>query len=148
MRLFRRIIQYFKSLFGVEEKRPHTQRRQEPAVGAWPKPHAKSSKKVEYISKQVNDLPEEDEVEFKTIYIVGEHGYQWLVAFRCPCGCKEIIKLNLLSEASPCWKVSYNHQGKVSLSPSIDRKVGCRSHFILKKGYIDWWSDVRKYWIN
>jgi hypothetical protein len=72
------------------------------------------------------------------LYVVGEDGYEWAVAFKCPCGCADDIWLNLLEGHPQRWRVGHNRKGKVSLSPSINRVVGCHSHFFL-------W-DNRVYW--
>ncbi len=49
--------------------------------------------------------------------------------FICPCGCKQIISLNLLKGSTPLWKINGN-----SITPSINRIVGCKSHFYITKG--------------
>ncbi|WP_394339847.1 DUF6527 family protein [Mucilaginibacter conchicola] len=55
----------------------------------------------------------------------------------CPCGCKQILYTNLIEDHHPFWKYKLN--GKtISLRPSIDRLVGCRSHFFLTDGKIIW----------
>ena len=73
-----------------------------------------------------------------TIYFVGENGYQWAAAFRCPCGCRETIQLNLLPKRRPQWSVNLDKNKAVSLSPSVWRKVGCCSHFVVSHGHIHW----------
>jgi hypothetical protein len=52
------------------------------------------------------------------------------VDFICPCGCGDIITLNTLADTKPCWTVSGN-----SISPSVNRRVGCRSHFTITGGF-------------
>jgi hypothetical protein len=56
---------------------------------------------------------------------------------RCPCGCGESIELALIPEATPRWKLSLE-QNRPSLSPSVWKRDGCRSHFFLKKGRVVW----------
>ena len=51
----------------------------------------------------VDELP--DEPSPCTVYIAGEGRHLWCAAFVCPCGCGEIIRLNLLKDARPCWGV-------------------------------------------
>ncbi|MGE3343138.1 MAG: DUF6527 family protein [Vicinamibacterales bacterium] len=29
----------------------------------------------------------------------------WAAALLCPCGCGDVIELNLVEQASPCWRV-------------------------------------------
>lgn len=73
-----------------------------------------------------------------TVYIIGIKGNEWLAVLTCPCGCESKILLNLLQEERPCWKWRVNDRGEVTLSPSVWRKVGCRSHFVLRDGLISW----------
>ena len=72
------------------------------------------------------------------IYVVGENGYQWFAAMICPCGCGEVLHMNLLQQSRPSWSVLKHDDGTVSLSPSVWRKKGCRSHFFLRRGVVDW----------
>lgn len=53
------------------------------------------------------------------------------VAFRCPCGCGEIRRVNASPSLQPCWRVKVS-EGFVSLHPSVDLTSGCRAHFVLK----------------
>jgi hypothetical protein len=55
---------------------------------------------------------------------------KWLL-FRCPCGCGELLRINLTPSIRPCWRLRISGNGKLSLYPSIDRESGCYSHFFL-----------------
>jgi hypothetical protein len=81
------------------------------------------------------ELP--DKVRKYTLYVIGE-GSPWLAALQCPCGCGDFIQLTLLESESPRWSVRHEKDGTATLSPSICRSLGCRSHFFLKKGVIFW----------
>jgi len=72
------------------------------------------------------------------IYVVGAPHHQWAVAFKCPCGCGEDIWLNLIEGHPQRWRVAINSKGQLSLSPSVNRVVGCRSHFILQNNRVFW----------
>jgi hypothetical protein len=72
------------------------------------------------------------------VYLIGEAEYLWSAAFLCPCGCGELVQLNLLPEARPCWTVISHPDSTVSVSPSIWRVAGCKSHFFLCRGKIEW----------
>jgi len=61
--------------------------------------------------------------------------------FRCPCGCEEIILLSLGQSRSPRWQVNIDWLERPTLSPSVRRLDGCKSHFWVKGGKIDWCSD-------
>jgi hypothetical protein len=73
-----------------------------------------------------------------TVYIVGVQGHEWLAEMVCPCGCSEALFLNLLREELPNWQWRVNTEGAVTLNPSVRRKIGCRSHFFLREGFIQW----------
>ncbi|RZH25210.1 hypothetical protein EXD98_18250 [Acinetobacter pittii] len=73
-----------------------------------------------------------------TVYIIGIKGNEWLAVFKCPCGCRAKIQLNLLPEERPRWKWKVNNNGTITLTPSVWRKVGCRSHFVMREGLIIW----------
>lgn len=92
--------------------------------------------KHEYGISYVVDLP--DNLKTRVFYIVGQNEFFWLIAFICPCGCKNSIQLNLLKDANPCWSFSINIKGKINIFPSIWRTHGCKSHFIVRKSKIFW----------
>ena len=56
----------------------------------------------------------------------------------CPCGCGAPIRLNLRPEAEPRWRYTVQDSGAVTLSPSVWRREGCRSHFFVRHGRIEW----------
>jgi hypothetical protein len=89
-----------------------------------------------YIVRQFPDVPDEDNE--KTIYLIGEIENEWLILFKCPCGCKDKIFLNTIREVYPSWQLTTSKKGLPSIYPSIRRIVNCRSHFCLKKGRIVW----------
>lgn len=78
------------------------------------------------------------ELEPTTLYLLGEGGQVWQAVMVCPCGCGETLHMSTLADDWPRWKVQRHEEGTASLSPSVWRKVGCRSHFWLRQGRIDW----------
>jgi len=84
---------------------------------------------------QVTDDP--DLILPNCLYAVGENGHLWHVVLLCPCGCGERISLNLLKDDTPCWTLT-DAPGAPTLHPSVWRHVGCRSHFFLRSGRIEW----------
>lgn len=76
-------------------------------------------------------------LDYTKIYVIGKNGYQWYAVMVCPCGCKEKIYLNLLQDSFPCWKLN-DVNGIPSISPSIWKTKGCRSHFIINTGKLYW----------
>ena len=75
-----------------------------------------------------------------TVYIVGENNFYWMVGLLCPCECGNFIHLNLLKEAKPRWKFKIS-KGLISISPSVRRTSGCKSHFFIRKGKCVWAED-------
>jgi len=69
-----------------------------------------------------------------TIAIVQRGVPRWAV-LRCPCGCSELLTINLDRRAGPSWKIT-RRNGTVSLSPSVWLTSGCQSHFILWKNKV------------
>jgi hypothetical protein len=98
--------------------------------------------KLNYKSIFIKDLPENPLV--KTIYIIGTKDFPWQAAFICPCGCKEVIQLSLLPDSRPSWRFWFNEKNQISLSPSVWRTIGCRSHFFVRNGRI-YWAQSRWY---
>lgn len=86
--------------------------------------------------ERAEDLP--DELAPSTLYLVGDGPHRWAAAMICPCGCGEVIQLNLLIRVRPSWTVQEHADGTVSLSPSVWRTKGCRSHFIVRRSRIEW----------
>ena len=83
----------------------------------------------------VEDLPETPAPA--TVYLVGVDGQQWIAAFMCPCNCGEFLQMSLLP-GRPRWHATLHWDGTTSLLPSVWRMKGCRSHFFLRHGCIDW----------
>ncbi len=79
-----------------------------------------------------------DDIQQNIVYIEGSIDSADIAAFVCPCGCNEKISLSLLECSKSNWSVSTDFFGRVSLSPSIWRTKGCKSHFFLRKGKIIW----------
>ena len=84
----------------------------------------------------VNDFP--DQVPEKQIFVVQEGTSPETIIFKCPCGCRTDIYLNLLKDSSPRWRFEINTKKEISISPSINRTVGCRSHFFIQNSRVAW----------
>ena len=88
------------------------------------KGHYKSVLFVENHSKASEALKKKD-----ALVVVQRGRPRWL-KMRCPCGCGEIISLNLDRAAGENWHLVMQ-DGKLGLFPSVWRDSGCQSHFIL-----------------
>ena len=64
-----------------------------------------------------------------------ERGVPRWAVFRCPCGCDELLTVNLDPRTGPHWRLRRT-KSRVSLSPSVWRMSGCHSHFILWKNRV------------
>lgn len=74
----------------------------------------------------------------RSIVLARDGQEDWCIGMQCPCGCGHIIELLVIDEAHPRWDYSVNASGLPSLQPSVWRNSGCRSHFWLRKGRIQW----------
>lgn len=81
---------------------------------------------------------EPKKISSKKIYLLKDEKEVWLAIMKCPCGCGNLIELNLLNDFKPTWKIFIDSNKKITLSPSIWRTDGCKSHFWMKKGRIVW----------
>lgn len=72
------------------------------------------------------------------LYLVGDGPIPWKAMLLCPCGCGEVIELNLAPPGPPLWRATANSDRTLSLHPSVWRTSGCRSHFWLRSGHIVW----------
>jgi hypothetical protein len=71
------------------------------------------------------------------LYIVGDET-PWCGVLACPCRCGASIHLSFVHGDRPSWGVVVGEDDRPTLSPSVDRVVGCRSHFFLRRGCIVW----------
>ncbi len=94
---------------------------------------------MRYEYKIMKELP--TVLEDNIIYLEGENKKVWTCAFKCPCGCNDIVYLNLIKNVEPCWKIKFHWFNKLSIYPSIRKIVGCKSHFIIKRGEVSWCYD-------
>jgi hypothetical protein len=86
--------------------------------------------------REIEDFP--DALAPLTVYVIGEHGHQWYAAMQCPCGCGDTLQLSLHRDANPRWTLRRRWDGAATLSPSIWRRAGCRSHFFLHASRVRW----------
>ena len=89
-----------------------------------------------YRAEFVAEAPEK--LAPNVVYVECEGENAWVAVMLCPCGCEAHISLNLLPETQPCWTVEVDAKGTPSIRPSVWRTAGCKSHFFLRRGQIDW----------
>jgi hypothetical protein len=95
-------------------------------------------KKIDLGIVFVEDNPDPGKVTPRKLFVVGGKGYAKWVYMKCPCGCGEILTLSLMKKHKPCWSLKIDKLNRATLSPSIWKEDGCRSHFWIRKGKLEW----------
>lgn len=69
-------------------------------------------------------------------------GVPRMLLMRCPCGCGDILVVNLDKRAGPAWRI-YQRGKSLTLFPSYWRDSKCESHFVVWSNNIYWcdWDD-------
>lgn len=98
-------------------------------------------KSPELLISTAPDMPAPDELVPGQLIVVGPAGRPKWATFLCPSGCGTPILLSLSPDRRPRWTVSFDWLGRPSLEPSVRRKDGCRCHFWMRRGQIDWCKD-------
>ena len=75
---------------------------------------------------------------WRNLVLLRDRGNDWSIGMRCPCGCDEPIELALFPEASTRWTLKLDVDGRPTLHPSVWRRTGCCSHFLVRNGRVDW----------
>lgn len=76
------------------------------------------------------------------VAIVESAGRRKWAMLQCPCGCGEVLAMNLMPTHRPRWVVQLNSAGQATLYPSVD-STKCGAHFWLKHGRIIWAGSSR-----
>ena len=97
-----------------------------------------SYKKFQYKVEIIPDNPNPDTLNDNIVYVVGCKKYIKWAYLKCPCGCNDTIMLSLDRKKYPSWSVKQGMLGQATISPSIYKQDGCRSHFFIKKGQLIW----------
>jgi hypothetical protein len=95
----------------------------------------KKRKPAVHRAEYIVELP--DKLKSRRLYVIGDP-HPWAAAMLCPCGCGSVIQLSLLETDSPRWRLSVDRKGIPTLAPSVRRTKGCKSHFFLRAGQVDW----------
>ncbi len=98
---------------------------------------------LRYATARVAERPER--LEPRTLYIVGEGNDRFCAAMVCPCGCGADLNMSLVAGDEPSWRAKTHLDGTSTLFPSVARTMGCRSHFVLRRGRVIWctWQAPR-----
>lgn len=71
------------------------------------------------------------------LQLVGSGNHAKWIRFRCPCGCGELLALNLMASHSPRWSFALDANRRVSVSPSVHATT-CGAHFVIRASRVDW----------
>jgi len=92
-----------------------------------------------YVAQVADEPPEK--VAPGILYLIEDgQGSYWLGIIQCPCGCGAAIELPMTPATYPCWLFNGSMM-QPSLSPSVRRTSGCKSHFVLRGGSVAWSDD-------
>jgi hypothetical protein len=97
--------------------------------------HARSDPR--FRAKYVSELPDQP---LPWVVYLGRDSNKivWGGVMQCPCGCKESIHLNFVHGHDAVWTYRVKRDGTITLFPSIWKNHGCRSHFFVREGLLQW----------
>ena len=87
----------------------------------------------------VESLTNIDDLHSDEIILVGStKNLKWAI-LKCPCGCQEVIHVNLMKSHHPHWHIKRERGGTISLTPSlwVDNSR-CGSHFFIWHNRVIW----------
>ncbi|WP_247738588.1 DUF6527 family protein [Shimia sp. R9_2] len=84
--------------------------------------------------------PSPDQLVFGEVAIVRDPKDKW-ACFPCPCGCGEATKLSLNQARRPRWQITIDWLNRPTISPSVRQTSGCRSHYWVRDGSVEWCKD-------
>jgi hypothetical protein len=93
---------------------------------------------IKYATKIVEGNPLQDSISNQTVTIVGYKDFRKRAVMKCPCGCGDTLNLSLMRNTEPHWHLKIDNLGRLTLSPSVWKTDGCRSHFYLIKSNVVW----------
>lgn len=77
------------------------------------------------------------ELAAKKLVLIGPEGKPKWLRFACPCGCGQVVALNLMGSHYPRWQVQLHNDGSLTAQPSVDSEK-CGSHFWIRRNRINW----------
>ena len=92
------------------------------------------------VVKTTPSHPAPDDIVSGEMIIVRDGVDKW-ACFNCPGGCGETIKLCLSKKQKPSWAAAPDWLKRPTISPSVRQMNGCRCHFWIRRGRIDWCED-------
>ena len=74
----------------------------------------------------------------RDVVLTVDDGEPWSIGMVCPCRCGDVIEMLVIAGATPRWSIQTDAAGRPTVSPSVWRNTGCKSHFWLRKGRVHW----------
>lgn len=105
--------------------------------------HFHAIEKPDFYTKFLSLYPSPEEIKPGVLIVVGNSKFKKWACLKCPDGCGETILLSLSQSRRPRWTVVVDWLGRPTICPSIRQLDGCKSHFWLKQGTVEWCSDSR-----
>lgn len=96
---------------------------------------------VDLISYVQPNHPSRDTLQPGTLIVVRDGNIDKWICFLCPCGCGEKIQLSMNKARRPQWSAETDWFRRSTLKPSVRQTAGCRSHFWVKQGRVEWCHD-------
>lgn len=96
--------------------------------------------RTEVSVRAVRNRPATNDIRSDRLIIVSGKADKWAL-MRCPCGCGDRLQLSLAREHRPRWSVEVDRLGRPTVAPSIRMRDGCRAHFHLRRGRVEWCRD-------
>src|SRR5262249_23262012 len=98
--------------------------------------------KPDFLMRWSAEMPPPNSLRPGVLVVVGRRPNPKWVTFLCPSGCGTPLLLSLSQTRRPRWSVASDWLDRPSLSPSVRRTDGCRCHFWLRKGSVEWCGDT------
>lgn len=100
------------------------------------RPASSGMKTSEYrLEYRADFMPHHDAFVPGVIYVSRKYG---IANFLCPCGCGSQVPTPIGNAADPHKWGMADEGGRVTFTPSIEMRHGCRSHYFIQGGKVVW----------
>lgn len=86
----------------------------------------------------IDDDPDYSAIGARDFLVLGTTAAPKYAYFSCPCRCGATIVLTTNRKLRPRWTIAIDKHGRPNVEPSVWRTVGCKSHFVLRRGRVRW----------
>lgn len=90
----------------------------------------------------VEDFPAPEQLAEGLLHVVQDGDRRKWACMPCPCRCGRPLQLSLNPSRRPRWTVELDWLKRPTLNPSIRETSGCKAHFWVCKGRVEWCSDT------